>query len=881
MAMVELAKFFELTSDLMGIVSIDGRFQAVNTAFERILGYTPEEMQGRPLLDLVHSADRAASQSQISQLLANQSTTIRFTNRCACKEGGWRQLEWTISVADALMYCVAHDITNRTDNLARYKLLADHATDIISRQTITGQYLYVSPACYEVLGYHPDELVGQNRYDFIHPEDAAHIQKTIAQLDQQSETFSLVFRARHRAGHYIWMEAIQRKLYKLKDFDEYRLTNRIPSSLPAISAGEDQRTTDQSATDQSATDQSATSRQTAPSPSERALQTSTQSSSTAVSEIIVVARNVTERVLAQQKVQQFNTELEARVDRRTQELEDSQKRYLELLKLEREGHARAELAKATAQLYAEAVENMQVGLYIWQLSDVEDPTSLTLVATNPAASRLTGISAAGIIGRRILDVFPALVNTDILETYVGVIKTKIMADLGDVVYSDHQVKPSIFAVKAFPLAENCVGVSFDNVTKRREIEAIQSDQAAQLKILFDHSAVGLGRVSPKGDWIQVNQRLCDMLGYSMSELLGKNYRTITYSEDLGVSQRTYEQLMNQKVSQVSYEKRYLTRNGDVLWAYVTVSSSYEASFHTSNFRVSTASTSTASMSRDDQTSQDAVYFIVTIQDITRRKQAITALKRQKSDLMTVNMRLKNTMSQLEQRNNELDQFAYVTSHDLKAPLRAIVNLAGWIEEDLGNQLPAENKEQFDLLKSRVLRMEGFINGLLEYSRIGRSHQSSEIIDIALLLEEVIDSISPPAQFSIDVATPMPVIKAKKVPLFQVFSNLVNNAIKHHDKSNGLVRISAVDRGDYYEFSVTDDGPGIDPAYHDRIFTIFQTLRSRDDLESTGIGLSLVEKTVKAEGGSIGIVSAEGAGATFRFTWPKEPHVDSLEKETLA
>ena len=847
--MVELTKFFELTSDLMGIVSIDGCLQVVNIAFERVLGYTHIELQDRPLLDLVHPADTANTQAQIAQILADRSTTVCFTNRCRCKSGEWRQLEWTISMENALLYCVGHDITNRMDNLARYKLLADHATDIISRQTITGEYLYVSPACYEVLGYHPNELIGRSRYEFIHLEDAKRIQSTITQIDQQPETFSLVFRARHRAGHYIWMEATQRKLYRANYFDEYRVTKQTSRDFSETPAVINQQVTHQPAN-----------------PDLDELERSSQQPSLqAVSEIIVVARDITKRVLAQQKVQQFNAELEEKVAFRTQELEASQERYQELLKIERAGYARAELAKETARLYAETVEIMQVGLYIWRLADAEDPASLTMVATNPAASRLTGIPMEDVVGRQILDVFPALAGTDILETYAGVVRSKMMVDLGDISYGDHRVKSGTFAVKAFPLAEDCVGISFDNITKRREAEAIRLDQAAQLKILFDQSAVGLGRVSLKGEWIQVNQRLCDMLGYSMPDLLGKNYRTITHSEDLGISQKTYEQLMYQKLPQISYEKRYLTQTGDVLWAYVTVSASHEDSF--------------CALEQDNSNHLDSSYFIVTVQDITQRKQAVTALKRQKNDLMTVNLRLTKTLSQLKQRNDELDQFAYVTSHDLKAPLRAIANLASWIEEDLSDSLPVENKEQFDLLKNRVLRMEGFIDGLLEYSRIGRSHQSSEIVDVALLLAEVIDSIAPPEQFSISITSPMPVIKAKRIPLFQVFSNLIDNAIKHHNRQNGLVQISVVDHGDRYKFSVTDDGPGIDSAYHDKIFTIFQTLRPRDDLESTGIGLSLVEKTVKAEGGSVSIHSVKGEGATFCFTWPKEPYIDHFDRET--
>ncbi|MEO0376217.1 MAG: PAS domain S-box protein, partial [Cyanobacteria bacterium P01_A01_bin.17] len=616
--MADLKNFFELTSDLMGVASLEGRFQTVNAAFERMLGYHPNEIVGRSFIDLVHPDDYQESQFELVQIgyraaAANTNTlhsdtarpdTVRFSNRCACKNGEWRQLEWTLSIVDGSLYCIGHDMTQRMDSLARYKLLADHATDIISRQTLTGDYLYVSPACYEVIGYSPEEMIGRNRYDFIHPGDVASIRSTMDRIDQQSETFSLVFRARHKAGHYVWMEAIQRKLQ--------------------------------------ASDSSNTQTQTDPQ---------------AVKEVVVVARDVTKRILDQQKIQQFNQELEGRVTRRTQELEDSQSRYLELLKLEREGYARAELARATAQLYAEAVENMQVGLHIWQLKDFDDPTSLTLIATNPAAAKLIGIPVESVVNQRIAEAFPAVKNTDIPETYAGVVKSKIMVDLGEIIYGDSRVQRSIFAVKAFPLSEDCLGVAFDNITERKEAEAIRQDQAARLRILFDQSAVGLSRVSMAGEWMQVNQRLCDMLGYSMAELLGNNYRAVTHPDDLEVNQAAYKQLVDDHQPQVSYEKRYFTKSGEILWAHVT------ASLH---------KTKRGNIFGDseDSVETESSYFIATIQDITQRKQAILALKKQKNDLVAVNMMLTNTMAQLEQRNSELDQFAYVTSHDLKAPLRA-------------------------------------------------------------------------------------------------------------------------------------------------------------------------------------------------------------------
>lgn len=257
-------------------------------------------------------------------------------------------------------------------------------------------------------------------------------------------------------------------------------------------------------------------------------------------------------------------------------------------------------------------------------------------------------------------------------------------------------------------------------------------------------------------------------------------------------------------------------------------------------------------------------------DISDRKQAELCLQHRAEELTRSNQILAQTTAILQKRNHELDQFAYVASHDLKAPLRAITNLSEWLEEDLAGQLPSENQQQMRLLRGRVRRMESLINGLLEYSRIGRIQTESSLVNVEILLKEVIESLQPPSTFTIEVAPQMPTLIAKRLPLQQVFANLIGNAIEHHTRDDGTVTISVQDQGKYYEFSITDDGPGIAPEYHDKIFAIFQTLESRDRKESTGIGLAIVKKIVETEGGTITLESFFGHGSTFRFTWPKQP-----------
>ncbi len=263
---------------------------------------------------------------------------------------------------------------------------------------------------------------------------------------------------------------------------------------------------------------------------------------------------------------------------------------------------------------------------------------------------------------------------------------------------------------------------------------------------------------------------------------------------------------------------------------------------------------------------DIEYISTVMRDLTPQIEAENSLKQKAKELKWANQQLLKTASLLKKRNYELDRFAYVTSHDLKAPLRAIANLATWLGEDLEGIIPEENQHHLRLMQSRVERMDGLIQGLLEYSRVGRIHHSITTVSVKDLLLETIDSLSPPAKIQIAIAPELPTLQTDTISLRQVFANLISNAIKYNDKDFGKIEISAQKHTDFYEFAVADNGPGIEPEHHERIFKIFQTLQARDTFESTGIGLSIVKKILEERGDIIRIESQLGQGATFFFTW---------------
>lgn len=249
-------------------------------------------------------------------------------------------------------------------------------------------------------------------------------------------------------------------------------------------------------------------------------------------------------------------------------------------------------------------------------------------------------------------------------------------------------------------------------------------------------------------------------------------------------------------------------------------------------------------------------YLGVIEDITERKRA----EEEREELI----------EQLRTSNKDLDEFAYVASHDLKAPLRVIDNASSWLMEDLGKALEGDDLENLQLIRGRTARMEKLLDDLLEYSRIGRKtdQRYSERMSGDTLLEDVLLLVNKPEGFTIQVSPQFADIAVNCMPLEHIFINLINNAIKHHDRDKGLIEIDVKDEARYYQFSVKDDGPGIPEKYHDKVFGMFQTLKSRDRVEGSGMGLAMVKKHVESVGGSVLLESEEGKGSIFTIKWPK-------------
>ncbi|MGB3200041.1 MAG: PAS domain S-box protein [Nodosilinea sp.] len=548
---------------------------------------------------------------------------------------------------------------------------------------------------------------------------------------------------------------------------------------------------------------------------------------------------------AELEVRQLNQTLEERVQHRTAQLEEATQKIETLLEQERRDRATLQQAKDDLQDTAErlnlALSAAQMGSWDWHLdSDTQiwSPQIERIMGLEPGSIPQTAATWAERLHPDDLPTIQALMKEAIAtqSEFAGQYRLRWPDGSWRWISTYGRV-----ADVSDGYSQRMVGVMQD-ITTAKQAELNLRASETRFRAVFEQAAVGMARVNLQGQWIQVNQKLCSILGYQADELIDHPLQDITYEGDKPQDDYYYQQLITGAQISCQFEKRFLRKDGQLLWTLVTVS-----------------------IENDTPASSSA--FIAIVENIEDRKAAQEELLQRADELANTNLVLAHTTTLLEQRNAELDQFAYVASHDLKAPLRAISNLAEWIGEDLGNQLPPENQRQLELLHSRANRMEALINGLLEYSRVGRRQRSIVAVNLNDLLTDVVDSLDPPQSFLVDFPTDLPTLYSHKTALGQVFANLINNAIKHHHRDRGTVQVSWRDRGNWLEFAVTDDGPGIDPQYHQKVFTIFQTLKARDDFESTGVGLAVVKKIVETEKGRVWIISAVGRGTTVCFTWP--------------
>jgi PAS domain S-box-containing protein len=418
------------------------------------------------------------------------------------------------------------------------------------------------------------------------------------------------------------------------------------------------------------------------------------------------------------------------------------------------------------------------------------------------------------------DLFVSRIN-EIVEKRVPVLEERIEFADGSIMERDYI--PIIIDAMYFGHLWQYRDIT-DRVNHQVQIE--QSE--AKYRTLLENLNLGLLEVDIEGKILKAFPGFCELTGYSEKEIQGEIANELLLDEK--GRELSKAQLERRKTGETAvYEQRLKKKDGSLVWALISATPVYD--------------------NKRKVTGAIGVHM-----DLSKQKESEVQLKQYASELETI--------------NTELDQFAYIVSHDLKAPLRAINNLASWLEEDLEGVLSDDLRENFDLMKGRVARMENLINGILDYSRAGRMSHQQETVDVSELLDEIIDGIASDERITVKKETNMPTIRTERIPLQQIFMNLISNGIKYNDKENPIITINCDEKQDYFVFSVSDNGHGIDERYFEKVFQIFQTLQARDQVESTGVGLAIVKKMLDEKDCSIWIDSELNKGTTFTFEWPK-------------
>jgi two-component system sensor kinase FixL len=367
------------------------------------------------------------------------------------------------------------------------------------------------------------------------------------------------------------------------------------------------------------------------------------------------------------------------------------------------------------------------------------------------------------------------------------------------------------------------------IAERKRAEETLRQSEERLNILFEYAPDAIFLNDAKGNFVDGNKAAEEMVGYAKEELIGKNvYEAGLLSEEQ--VPKAVKNLEKIAMGKPSGPDEFTLKRKDS--SYVTVE------IRTFPVRIG-----------------NQTLGLGIARDITERK---------KSELSQNEL-----ITKVDKINRELNDFASIVSHDLKAPLRGIKTLANWILADCADKLGDQANEQINLLLDRVERMYNLIEGALQYSRLGLTKGKQVQVNLNTFVPEIINMVVPPENITVTIENELPVIEFEETQIMQVFQNLLSNAIKYMDKPQGWIKVGCVEQDGFWKFSVADNGPGIEEKHFEKIFKIFQALPTSPMFEGTGVGLTITKKIVELYNGKIWVKSKVGQGSTFFFTLPKQ------------
>lgn len=850
----------ERISDAISVADWDGKLVYVNQTHAKNLGKKKEEIIGSTMME-IEKIFQTKKDWQKHFAEVKEKSELLLEGENIRSDGSTFPVEASIKYAkiegQELIIATIRDITERKmvqqkleQSENRFRSLVQNATDITTVLSKEGKIIYESPSFYRVFGYTVDETLNQGIFHFVHPED---MQRVIAEfnrgIDKGGVSDLFEFRFRHKDGHYLNIESIgnnlisndevgglvvnsrditerkkaEQEIKHLKDFYE-RILNKIPSDIVVFDSNHKYLFINEVAI------QDAEKRTWAIGHNDYEY-CDRYGRDTKIAD---ARREVFNRAYNSKQIYEYEESI-LKPDgsnkwmlRRMYPIVDNNEAVTNVIgfgiDITERKLAEEKLRESEERLLL-ATNAANLGIWDWNITNntlIWGKSMYEIFDLEP--NNFSGDYDA--FERTLHPDDKIKVNKEVqysiqnLDGYKG--EFRIINSINEVrhvaafskLFKDHQNQPS-----------RLIGVNFD-ITERK---------LAEEQILkYQQDLEEAQRIAKVGGWeIDVSKRTVKWAKemYNIYEIdepisLSINEAFKFYTEESRT--RFLEKFKNviDKEEAFEIEGQIITKKGN----YVDVRTKGIPEKRNGKLIVSGI-----------------------LQDITSQKE--------------IERKLLEYTNELERKNKELDQFAYIVSHDLKAPLRGINNLSMWIEEDLEGQMKGDVKTNFDLLRTRVNRMESLINGILEYSRAGRMKPNPVDIDLNFMVKEIVDSIAVPEKFKIHVQDNLPKIHNEPIAVEQVLTNYISNAIKYNSNENPEVFVRYQFKGHMHEFCVEDNGPGISPEFHEKVFQIFQTLQSRDSFESTGVGLAIVKKIVEDKGGHVWLDSDLGKGTRFYFSLP--------------
>ena len=871
----EFQNFIDLSKDLVCIANVDGLFYKVNPAFTSVLGYSKEELEGIPFVNFVHPDDLASTYREVEKL-SNGELTISFENRYLCKNGEYVVLSWNTSPDPVTgnLYCIARDMTLENDQKEALVKTSSELSAILNSTEFSviatdleGTIKEFNKGAEIMLGYTAAEVVDKTSPAIAHVLD---------EVIKRSEELTVELGEKVLPGFDVFV--VKARKLGIADSHQWTYVRKDGSTLPiqlsvtAIKNSEDEITGYLGIAKDITKEKEA---QLNLVNSNKLLDESQSIAKTGswkfdlitkdliwskghykIFEIDELAPNVLYEVyrnmLSPQDLALLDKEIEKSVATGQDfeflnriEFPDKRVKYIltlgEVIKNEAgevigaQGSIQDITEKTLVEqslinsnkLLDESQSIAKIGSWKFDLAtndlvwskahynifELEELSSDRLFAAYRERIFPDDLKILDNLNLDKLDI-----DEDFKISYRIVLpgnRLKYILEIGKPIKNEKGkmigLQGSIMDVTEKTLAEQKIA------EKAKEINDIRS--------ALDESSI-VSITNKNGVFSFVNDNFCTISKYTKEELVGKDQRIISGDLSPDFTSTIYKTIINGNIWKG--EIRNLAKDGTYYWEKTTI------------------------VPFLDEKGKPYQYIAISA-DITDQKSA--------------EENLKVALLNLGKTNKELDQLAYVVSHDLKAPLRAINNLSEWIAEDMPD-MPEDVSANFDLLRGRVMRMENLINGVLDYSRIGRVEIEKETIDVKLMLGQIVDSIVPVEGFEVTIDESLPVIISQGILLQQVFSNLISNAVKYNDKPLGRIGCRYKSVSGFHQFSIKDNGPGIEEEYHEKVFKVFQTIEARDVKESTGIGLSIVKKIIEEIGGTIHIESEQNKGCSFIFTVPK-------------